>query len=133
MTHRYKKPGAHVILHPLNGKQSKQAQQSLGAQVLNQVQSGLNLVQKNIRAHYVLWGGIGLGCGVAIYLFGTDHGRQATGRVRDALGSSAEKTRDTMTDTFGKLKQMTSNIVNSAIARDRDREVSDVPKLRRVG
>ena|SRR6516162_2920743 len=112
MTHKYKKPGAHVIVHSsAEQTQSPQNQESFLDQMMGRLRSGVDVVQQNVSNHYGLWAGIGLACGAAIYLFATEHGRKVTSQIRDA----------------------TIDVVNKAISVEETGESPSVtPKLRRV-
>jgi hypothetical protein len=112
MTHKYKKPGAHVTVHSsAEQTESPQNQKSFLDQMMGRLRSTADVVQQNFMNHYGLWTGIGLVFGAAVYLLATEHGRNVTSQIRDA----------------------TIDIVNRAISPEETGEfASDIPELRRA-
>jgi len=55
-------------------------------------------MQKSVFKTKTLWTAIGVGAGVAAYLFGTEHGRRAQRRIGKTLKESFTRVRDTVED-----------------------------------
>ena len=121
MTHKYKKPGANVIVHEDNQTQGNQ--ENFAVQLMNRVRSGADVVRQNISNHYGLLAGIGIACGAAFYLFGTEHGRNMGTQIRKTVSSSIDTATDTVTDRFTKLKDATVDLVNKAISQEDQGEI----------
>ena len=129
MTHRRKKPGSNVIVHSNEGM-TEQNQESFGTEILNRARSVLDTVQSHITEHYALYAGIGLAGGAAFYLFGTDQGRSVRNRILDTAGDSYTTVKDNVVQQFGKLKDVTTDVVNKTILQQ---DTGQREQMRRAG
>src|SRR5262245_41830283 len=107
-------------------------QESYGAQLIDRARSTVDSVQEHVSNHVGFWTGIGIAAGVAAYLFGTEQGRKISRQIGNVLGDSLNVAKDTLTDSFIKLRDTTLDVVNRTISEVGKETREMHPRLRRV-
>src|SRR5215813_10604384 len=75
----------------------------------------VNSVQERASNHVGLLTGIGLACGAAAYLLGTEQGRKITKEIGNVLSDSLNIATDILADNFIRLRDTTIGLVNRTI------------------
>jgi len=135
MTHKRKKPGAHVIVHSSDeNSQTQQNTQQTGLQILGRARSLVNSAGQFIANNYLLIAGIGIAAGTVAYLAATEGGRSVTTKIVDTAETSFNDLKQDVVDRFEQLKDSTMDLIQGQAELDQEfGEEQQAPRLRRVG